>query len=226
MRVLVVDDDTELLELVERALVRDGQEVDTSTSAEEALQRIRRNPPDILVLDLGLPGLSGEELCGRMRALSSSPAILILTAQSAVASRVRCLDAGADDYITKPFAVAELRARIRALARRAIQPPRPRTWRAAGVELDFAKRRALRDGEEAPVTSGEWVILEALVACPGAVVSRTELLQHGKTAPGRAAGASLEVLIGRIRRKLGGELVRTVRGQGYALVVPTSEGEP
>jgi DNA-binding response OmpR family regulator len=225
MRVLVVDDDTELLELVERALVRDGQEVDTATSAEEAIQSIRRNPPDILVLDLGLPGLSGEELCGRLRTASSSPAILILTAQSAVASRVRCLDAGADDYITKPFAVAELRARVRALARRAIQAPRAEAWSAAGVELDFAKRRALRDGKEAPITSGEWVILEALVARPGAVVSRTELLQRGGTSPGRAAGASLEVLIGRIRRKLGDDLVRTVRGEGYALVVPTSEGK-
>lgn len=226
MRVLVVDDDTELLELVERALVRDGQEVDTATSAEEALQSIRRNPPGILVLDLGLPGLSGEELCGRLRAASSSPAILIVTAQSAVASRVRCLDAGADDYITKPFAVAELRARVRALARRATHAPRAEAWSAAGIELDFVKRRALRDGKEAPITSGEWVILEAFVARPGAVVSRTELLQRGRTAPGRAAGASLEVLVGRIRRKLGDDLVRTVRGEGYALVVPASEDKP
>jgi DNA-binding response OmpR family regulator len=225
MRVLVVDDDTELLELVERALVRDGQEVDTAVSAEAALLKIRRHPPDILVLDLGLPGLSGEDLCGRLRALSSAPAILILTAQSAVASRVRCLDAGADDYITKPFAVAELRARVRALARRAIRPSRPKAWSATGVELDFTKRRAVRDGKEAPVTPGEWVLLEALVACPGAVVSRTELLQRAGTVPGRAASASLEVLIGRIRRKLGDGLVRTVRGEGYALVDPTREGE-
>lgn len=225
-RVLVIDDDTELLELVERALVRDGQEVGTATSAEEALQIIRRSPPDIVVLDLGLPGLSGEELCGQLRVAGSSPAILILTAQSAVASRVRCLDAGADDYITKPFAVAELRARVRALARRTMQAPRAESWSGAGIELDFVKRHAFRDGKEAPITSGEWAILEVLAARPGAVVPRTELLPRGGMVPGRAAGASLEVLVGRIRRKLGDGVVRTVRGEGYALVDPTSEDTP
>jgi two-component system OmpR family response regulator len=215
MRVLVVDDDTELLELVERALVRDQHEVFTAASAERALEELPRRDPELVVLDLGLPGASGEELCRALRERGPSPAILILTAQSAVSSRVRCLDSGADDYLTKPFAVAELRARVRALGRRATVS-RPSSITRDELHLDFANRRAFVRGKEAPITAREWAILALLAAERGRVVRRTELLARLWSQNDSAAGASLEVLIGRIRKKLGPDLVRTVRGEGYA----------
>jgi DNA-binding response OmpR family regulator len=216
MRVLVVDDHAEVLDLVERALERDAHEVYAAGSVEQALAELAAHRPDIVVLDLGLPDGSGEDLCRRIRARGEGPAILILTAENRVASRVRCLDAGADDYLSKPFAVAELRARVRALSRRT-RSQVPARFEHGGLELDFAKRRALVSGQEAPITSREWAILEILASSDGRVVPRSELLERVWHRDGEAEAASLEVLIGRIRRKLGTALVRTVRGEGYAL---------
>jgi DNA-binding response OmpR family regulator len=216
MRVLVVDDHAEVLELVGRALERDAHDVRAATSIEHALLELAEHRPEIVVLDLGLPDGSGELLCRKIRARGPGPAILILTAENRVASRVRCLDAGADDYLSKPFAVAELRARVRALSRRS-QARAPASFERNGVELDFAARRARVAGQEAPITSREWAILEILAASEGRVVARSELLEQVWRRQGEAEAASLEVLIGRIRRKLGAAVIRTVRGEGYAL---------
>lgn len=216
MRVLVVDDHEEVLELVERALVRDAHAVVTARTVSEARARFAAESVELVVLDLGLPDGSGESFCRELRAGDSGPAVLILTAENRVASRVRCLDAGADDYLAKPFAVAELRARVRALSRRT-RGRAPKRLEKGDVELDFAARRALRARKEAPVTAREWAILEILAEHQGRVVPRSELLEQVWQKRGEAEAASLEVLIGRIRRKLGSELVRTVRGEGYAL---------
>jgi two-component system OmpR family response regulator len=216
MRVLVVDDHVEVLDLVGRALERDAHDVRVATSVQRALAELAAHRPEIVVLDLGLPDGSGELLCREIRERGRGPAILILTAENRVASRVRCLDAGADDYLSKPFAIAELRARVRALSRRA-QAQIPTRFERAGVELEFAARRALVEGQEAPITSREWAILEILAERAGRVVTRSELLEQVWGKQGEAEAASLEVLIGRIRRKLGATVVRTVRGQGYAL---------
>jgi DNA-binding response OmpR family regulator len=218
MRVLIVDDHQAVLELVGRALSRDGHDVATAQNVSEALAAFESRDPELVVLDLGLPDGSGEELCRTFRERNAELALLILTAQSHVAARVRGLDAGADDYLPKPFAVAELRARVRALARRA---RRPQTTVVAGgaVELDFASRKARRAGAEAPVTAREWAILELLAASPGQLVTKEALLERVWQRKGPSEAASLEVLMGRIRKKLGTEVVRTVRGEGYALAV-------
>jgi DNA-binding response OmpR family regulator len=216
MRVLVVDDHEEVLELVQKALERDAHEVFVASTLAGAVEVAKQRQPEIVVLDLGLPDGSGEELCRSLRQASDAPAILILTAENRVASRVRCLDAGADDYLAKPFAVAELRARVRALSRRARAPSRAVLIRGE-VQLDFRARRAWRGAEEAPITAREWGMVEVLSASAGRVVTKSELLERFWGRKGEAESASLEVLIGRIRRKLGVELIRTVRGEGYAL---------
>jgi two-component system OmpR family response regulator len=217
MRVLVVDDHAEVLELVERALVKDGNEVIVASSVEAAMQAFEARSPDVVVLDLGLPDGSGEALCRAIRKGDARVAILILTAENRISSRVRVLDAGADDYLSKPFAVAELRARVRALSRRAETHERPESFENGDVRLDFTARKAYRGGKEAPITAREWAILEVLAMNASRVVSRAELLERVWHRSGEAESASLEVLVGRIRRKLGSGLLRTVRGEGYAL---------
>jgi DNA-binding response OmpR family regulator len=145
--------------------------------------------------------------------------VLMLTAHCDVPERVRSLDAGADDFLAKPFAVAELRARVRALGRR--RDKRFATPRIVlrDASLDFAARRAQRQGKPVLLTAREWTILEALAEQVGHVVPRATLLHEGWGAVSSAAGASLEVLIGRIRRKLGEQIIETVRGTGYRLVL-------
>lgn len=216
MRVLVVDDQGEVLELVQRALIKDAHDVSVAGSISEARDSFEARPTEIVVLDLGLPDGSGEELCRWLRARSEQLAILVLTAENAVASKVRCLDAGADDYLSKPFAVAELRARIRALARRAAIAV-PVNFERGRVELDFGVRRATCEGKEAPITAKEWAILEVLVASAGRIVPRAELLDRVWRRNDEASAATLEVLVGRIRRKLGTDLIRTARGEGYVV---------
>jgi two-component system, OmpR family, response regulator len=216
MRVLVVDDHEEVLDLVTRALARDGHSVLTARTEREASEATALNAVDLIVLDLGLPDGSGQALCRALRRSGNAAPILVLTAQSAIASRVECLDAGADDYLSKPFAVAELRARVRALGRRAVSV-RTFVYEHDDVFLDFAGRRARVRGREAPVTAREWSILEALAARPGRVVARGEVLESVWGDANDATSASLEVLVARIRRKLSVNVIRTVRGEGYAL---------
>jgi DNA-binding response OmpR family regulator len=140
---------------------------------------------------------------------------LVLTARSAVSERVACLDGGADDFLSKPFAVAELRARVRALGRRR-SVPRVFVYERPGLRLHFSERNAYVNGVPAPVTSREWSILELLAARRGRVVSRQELLEGVWGDADDSTSASLEVLIARIRKKLSPEIIRTVRGEGYA----------
>lgn len=216
MRILLVDDHAEVRELAGRALERDGHHVTSAGSVAEARQAQLTQSFDMWVLDLSLPDGSGQDLCAELRRLGVDSPILVLTAQSAVASRVQALDAGADDYLSKPFAVAELRARVRALGRRR-GGPRVFRYERDGVVVDFSGRRAWVGETEAPITAREWSILELLVARKGRVVSRSELLDAVWGDVNEANSQSLDTLIARIRRKLDQHLIRTVRGEGYVL---------
>ncbi|MEZ4339335.1 MAG: response regulator transcription factor [Sandaracinaceae bacterium] len=215
MRVLIVDDDPELADLLERSLGRDGHAV-TSVGSLAAARDAAGDAHDVIILDVGLPDGSGLELCRTLRAAGDATPILLLTAQSEVGQRVSGLDAGADDYVVKPFALAELRARVRALARRRDSAPAV-VYEAGDVRLDLSARRARRGGREVELTPREWVLLECLATSPGRAVSRERLLDEGWGEITEGAAASLEVIVGRIRRKLGRAVIRTVRGHGYAV---------
>jgi DNA-binding response OmpR family regulator len=215
MRVLVVEDQKDVVEVVARALEKDGHQVSAASSLEEADACLSRDAFDAAVLDLGLPDGNGLAWCKRVRGTGVTLPILILTAQSAVATRVAGLDSGADDFLAKPFAVAELRARVRALGRRApIQGSMQ--FKSGNIHLDFSARRARVEGREVPLTAREWSIVEMLTSRAGRVVLRADILDGVWGDRGAASEASLEVLVGRIRKKLGAPFIRTVRGEGYA----------
>jgi DNA-binding response OmpR family regulator len=219
MRLLIVDDDVELRDLLVRALERDRHQVTAVPSVELARRTLEKGATDLVVLDLALPDGTGIDLCHELRRAGSDVPVLMLTAHSEVGRRVRALDAGADDFLAKPFAVAELRARVRALGRRSGANGASRLPRLVYEEtvIDCASHRATRNSKLVTLTPREWTIVEALASQPRRVVARATLLSMGWGDGGSTSGASLEVLIGRIRRKLGDGLIRTVRGEGYVL---------
>ncbi|MBI3450900.1 MAG: response regulator transcription factor [Acidobacteria bacterium] len=221
IRVLLVEDARATREMIARALEEAGcavHAVSTCAAASAALEALAFRA---VVLDLGLPDGNGVDLCRRWRRDGKAVPILILTARADVASRVAGLDAGADDYLTKPFALAELRARLRALLRRTPGEVRDRTYRRGDVLIDFSRRLVLRGGAEIPITRRELEVLARLARASGHAVSRDALLDEIWGEVTEKAAASLEVIVARLRRKLdapGSEkLVRTIRGHGYAL---------
>lgn len=216
MRVLVVDDHEEVRDLVRRALEGDGHSVRSVPTLRAARDALDAQPADVIVLDVGLPDGSGLDLCGELRRAGDGAPILLLTARVSVGDRVAGFDRGADDFLGKPFAVPELRARVRALGRRG---PLPRTLhhRAGVVELDFSARLARVGGAAVPLTAREWAVLELLALRAGRVVSRSEILEVVWGEDSQQGSGSLDVILTRIRRKLGDRAVRTIRGEGYAL---------
>jgi DNA-binding response OmpR family regulator len=216
VNIVIIDDDVELCELVGTALIRDQHQVTTAGTLAEGTVLVAEQRPDVLVLDLDLPDGSGLQLCRQLRDAASTCAILILSASGDVAARVEGLDAGGDDYLVKPFAVAELRARVRALGRRREQTP-PSRLHKGDVELDFAARRAFRSGLEVALTAREWAIVECLARAQGRLVPRSTLLVDVWGDANDPANASLGVIMARLRRKLGRELIRIVRGEGLAI---------
>jgi DNA-binding response OmpR family regulator len=216
VNILVVDDNAELLELVATSLEREGHRVTSVKTAAAARAKLDAETFDVIVLDIGLPDGSGIDVCRKTREKGIATPILMLTARAAVDQRVEGLDAGADDFLGKPFAVAELRARVRALGRRT-GVPAARTWSHGAVELDFPKRHATVEGREVPLTAKEWRILDVLASARGRVVPRERILDEVWSDGDSSAAASLDVLMTRIRKKLGSDTVRTVRGEGYAL---------
>jgi two-component system response regulator MprA len=219
-RILVVDDDRSLRRAISRALELEGYEVEVAEDGVQALASFdgEADPPDLIVLDILMPNLDGLTACRAIRAKSRVP-ILMLTARGAVEERVEGLDAGADDYLTKPFAVVELIARVRALLRRSTSDEE--ILRYADLELDRAERRGRRGRREFEPTRIEFSLLELLMSHPRKVLSRDRIFTEVWGYDLAYASNSLEVYIGYLRRKTeaGGEprLIHTVRGIGYVL---------
>jgi two-component system response regulator MprA len=216
--VLVVDDDEPITAALRRALEYEGLRVSIARDGYAAVDAARRDPPDLVVLDLMLPGLSGIEVCEKLRAERSDALVLMLTARDATADRVRGLDAGADDYLVKPFAYEELLARVRALLRRR-QPADEHRY--ADLVLDPGGRQAFRGGRALELTALEFDLLAYFLAHPRQVLTRTQLLDAVWRIPPATASNVVDVYVGYLRTKLeaGGEprLLHTVRGVGYVL---------
>jgi len=221
LRVLVVEDDEETRGLVAAALEEQGYAVEAVESASAADRAARSGVFDAVVLDVWLPDSDGTALCRAWRLAGLSLPVIMLTARTDVAARVAGLDAGADDYLGKPFAVAELRARLAAVLRRGDRPLRERQYCHGSIVVDFARRQAWDSGRGIPVTARELAVLERLAEEHGRPVSREELLRSIWGECTKDTRSSLEVMVGRLRRKLDPEgtrgLIRTVRGLGYAV---------
>ena len=216
MRVLVVDDDEAVRSALTHALHRDGYDVSTAPDGTTALAWLLRLRHDAVVLDILMPEPNGLEVCRAIRARGDDIPILMLTARDLVSDRVAGLDAGADDYLAKPFALEELRARLRALLRRT--GAGADLLRFADIELDLAAHRASRRGELLPLTKTEFALLELFLRNPGRVLSRTQLFESVWGYDFGPESNGLWVYISYLRRKMGDpRLIQTVRGLGYVL---------
>jgi two-component system OmpR family response regulator len=214
MRVLVVEDEPDLADTLKKALEEEEFAVDVASDGDEALFKITDTHYDAVVLDLMLPGLDGWTVLENARQRGVRTPVLILTARDMVEDRVRGLNLGADDYVVKPFALAELIARVHAMIRRSYGTPSPRL--AVGdIVLDTAARRVFRNGIPIDLTSREYGVLELLVRSRGKLVSRAMLYEHLYDEDTDVLSNVVDVHIAALRRKLGADLIRTRRGEGY-----------
>jgi DNA-binding response OmpR family regulator len=222
MKILVIEDETLILAFIERGLTAEGHAVDTATRGENGLDRVRDGQPDVVVLDVMLPGIDGFDVLAAIRAMDPALPVIMLTARGEIADRVRGLDLGATDYLVKPFAFAELAARIRAHTRRPSDQPRgAASIQVGAVTLDLLAREAEIDGIRVPLSAREFALLAYLMRHPGQVLSRQQILDGvwGYTFDPRSN--LVDVYIGYLRRKLacsGDSPIETVRGMGYKLV--------
>ncbi len=223
MRVLVVDDDPAVRGALNRALRLEGYEVSVASDGPPALEEIAIRPPDAVILDIGLPTADGLDVCRRLRAADDDTPVLMLTARDAINDRVQGLDAGADDYLVKPFALAELLARLRALLRRRPEEP-AEVLRFADLSLDPVTREARRGDRQFTLTRIEFDLLELLLRHPRQVLTRELILDRVWGYTFDSGTNSLAVYVGYLRRKTesGGEprLIHTARGVGYVLREP------
>jgi two-component system, OmpR family, response regulator MprA len=221
MRILVVDDDPSLRQALKRALRLEGYDVELASDGTEALDAIAADAPDLVVLDVAMPGLDGLEVSRQLRASGNRVPILMLTARDAVGDRVAGLDAGADDYVVKPFALEELFARVRALSRRSGAPDQRARLQFADLTLDPATREVTRGGRKIELTRTEFLLLELFMLNPRQVLTRSTIFERVWGYDFGFSSNSLDVYIGYLRRKTeaGGapRLIQTVRGVGYAL---------
>ncbi|MGH2675185.1 MAG: response regulator transcription factor [Actinomycetota bacterium] len=227
MRVLVVEDEAKMASLLKRGLEEEGYAVDTASDGQQALWLATENPYDAIVLDVMLPDLDGFEICRRLREAGRWSSVLMLTARDDVPDRVTGLDAGADDYLTKPFAFAELVARLRALVRRGA-PERPPALRVGDLTVDPATRRVTRRDVPIELTAKEFALLEYLVRHPGQVLSRTQLIEHvwdfAYDGDSNVVDVYVRYLREKVDRPFGRNSIETVRGAGYRLREEQEDG--
>jgi len=220
MRILIVEDDELVADALKRGLAASGFTVDRVASGEKAELALTQETFDVAVIDIGLPGIDGLTLVRRLRRAGRDTPVLILTARDGLADRVDALDLGADDYLTKPFELAEVAARCRALVRRT-RSATSAELRIGTLTLDLAGRTALLDGHALDLTRREWSILESLVLEAGRVVRKEHLLRAIAGWDDELSPNAVEVHVSRLRAKLGDAVaIRTVRGLGYRLDEP------
>jgi heavy metal response regulator len=223
MRILLVEDDMNLAQFIRKGLKEEQYAVDVAADGQEGLELALRNPYDLLILDIMLPKLDGLTLCRRLRAEGNRAPVVLLTARNTVQDKVSGLDTGADDYLTKPFAFAELLARVRALLRRG-GPQQPTRLKAADLELDPASRRAWRAGKDITLTNKEYALLEFLLRNKNRVLTRTAIIEHvwdiSYDPMTNIVDAHIRALRAKIDREFSPPLIATVRGAGYMLEEP------
>jgi DNA-binding response OmpR family regulator len=229
MRVLVIEDDARLARQVTRELQRTNHEATARNDGAEGLQAALENPPDLIVLDINLPGLDGFSVLARLRAEHSTARILILTARGDVNDRVKGLKAGADDYLPKPFSMNELMARIEALGRRAATPTAADLLRVGDLQMDVQHRHVSRAGKSIALSPREFDVLQVLMQEPGRVFSRTELCERIWQREHEYDTRTVEIFIARLRKKVDSgfadSLIQTLRYVGYTIRPPTGSGE-
>ncbi|ORI27131.1 response regulator transcription factor [Rhodococcus sp. 1168] len=223
MRILVVDDDRAVRDSLRRSLTFNGYTVDIAVDGLDALEKIAADRPDALVLDVMMPRLDGLEVCRRLRSVGDDLPILVLTARDSVSERVAGLDAGADDYLPKPFALEELLARLRALLRRTAMEAdgESEAMEFADLSLDPVTREVTRGERSISLTRTEFSLMEMLIMNPRRVLTRSRILEEVWGYDFPTSGNALEVYVGYLRRKTEAEgetrLIHTVRGVGYVL---------
>ena len=214
MRLLVVEDEADLAQTLRKALAEEGFAVDLAADGDEGLYRLTEMPYDAAILDIMLPKRDGWSVLDAARKAGVRTPVLALTARDLVADRVRGLNLGADDYLTKPFALAELIARVHALIRRAYGNPIS-TITLGPFTIDTAARQVSRNGAAIELTAREFAILELLARSRGAVMTRSTITEHIYDGETDVLSNTIEVHIASLRRKLGAEIIRTRRGEGY-----------
>ena len=221
MRILVIEDEPQLARHVTSALTRHGHLARALHDGAEGLRAVLEDPPDLVVLDLNLPGLDGLTVLSRLRAANSVSRVLILTARSEVEHRVRGLKAGADDYLAKPFSLDELVARVEALGRRGAAPMAADLLKVADLHMDVQHRRVTRAGKPVALSPREFDVLQVLMQEPGRVFSRTELCERVWQRDHEYDTRTVEIFITRLRKKIdsgfASALIHTVRTVGYVI---------
>jgi two-component system copper resistance phosphate regulon response regulator CusR len=226
MRILLVEDERKVAEMVSRGLKAERHAVDVAENGDMGWAMAHTYDYDLVILDLGLPGMEGKELLKRIRSRNARLPILVLTARDATASKVECFEAGADDYLTKPFAFAELAVRIKALLRRG-PANQSNVVRVSDLQLDRLTQQVSRGGQRIELTSKEYALLDYLASHPGRVLSRTMIVEHVWDQSFEGLTNIVDVYVRHLRAKIDDpfplKLIRTVRGAGYRL---TDEAAP